>query len=427
MKARSSARAVTAALAATVLVTLAGAVLTGLGWSHLATSDAVGSIDATASAIAYAGLGALIVRRAGNLIGWLMLAEGAAIAIGSVGSAYAIVGMKAHPGALPSPATVGALAESVFVIESNVLAAIFLVFPTGRLPSPRWRPAALAGLGLTGLTLAAFVVSTRQVALPAPGGISLIYPNPLALRSVDPAARLGTLNGLGVVFVLLLAPAVVSLVIRYRRGDQRLRQQMKWLALVVTGFLICQSVGILAVAVGQQDKPLQGVPYTISAFLALLGIPAAMAIAILRYRLFDIDVIISRALLFTLLSAGVTAVYAAIVLGIGTFVGPPEQPAADHRGGGGHRAGVPAAAAAGQPAGQPRWSTATGPRRTRSCPTSPPTWPASSTWATRWTGWCRCWAARPGPAGSRRGSGSAPSCGPARSGRRARCRPRRWS
>ena len=62
------------------------------------------------------------------------------------------------------------------------LAAIFLLFPAGRLPSPRWRPAALAGLGLTGLTLAAFVVSTRQVALPAPGGISLTYPNPLAFR-----------------------------------------------------------------------------------------------------------------------------------------------------------------------------------------------------------------------------------------------------
>ena len=115
-------------------------------------------------------------------------------------------------------------------------------------------------------------------------------------------ARLGTLNGLGVVTVLLLAPAVASLVIRYRRGDQRLRQQMKWLALVVIGELICQFVGILAVAVGQQDKPLQNVPYAISAILALLGIPVAMAIAILRYRLFDIDVIISRALLFTLLS-----------------------------------------------------------------------------------------------------------------------------
>jgi len=326
MKARSPARAVAAALAATVLVALAGAVLTGLGWSHLATSDAVANTGDAAGAIAYAALGALIVRRAANLTGWFMLAVGAAGAVRVAGSAYAVVGLKVDPGALPVAAAVGALAESVFVITVSTLAAIFLVFPTGRLPSPRWRPAALAGLGLTGLMLAAFVVSTRQVALPAPGGISLSYPNPLAVRALDPAARLGTLNGLAAVFILLLAPAVVSLVLRYRRGDQRLRQQLKWLSLVVVGFSICQAVGALAIAVGQQGKPLQAVPYAITGWLVLLGIPAAIAIAILRYRLFDIDVIISRALLFTLLSAGVTAVYAAIVLGIGTLVGGGSNP-----------------------------------------------------------------------------------------------------
>ena len=73
---RPPARAVTAALAATVLVALAGLVLTGLEWSSLARSDAVGSVGAVAGAIAYAALGALIVRRAGNLVGWFMLAEG---------------------------------------------------------------------------------------------------------------------------------------------------------------------------------------------------------------------------------------------------------------------------------------------------------------------------------------------------------------
>ena len=67
-------------------------------------------------------------------------------------------------------------------------------------------------------------------------------------------------------------------------------------------------------------------PYAITPFLVLLGIPAAMAIAILKYGLFDIDVIISRALLVTLLSAAVTAVYAAIVLGVGTFVGHRRDP-----------------------------------------------------------------------------------------------------
>ena len=424
---RPSARAITAALAATVLVALAGLVLTGLEWGSLATSDAIGGVGAVAGAIAYAALGALIVRRAGNLVGWFMLAEGAATAVMITGSAYAIFGVKAHPGTLPAAAAAGALAEAVFVLVAIDLAALFLVFPTGRLPSPRWRPAALAGLVLTGLTLASFAVSTRQVALPAPGGISLVYPNPLAVRSLQPVTWLGTLNGLAAVFPLLLAGALVSLALRYRRGDQRLRQQMKWLGLAIAGVLATQVVGGLAIAFGQANKPLQQVPYAITPFLVFLAIPAAMAIAILRRRLFDIDVIISRALLVTLLSAGVTAIYAAIVLGIGTVVGQRQRPAADRRGGGRHRAGVPAAAAAGQPAGQPRWSTANGPRRTRSCPTSPRTWPGSSTWAAPWTGWCPCWAARPAPAGSRRGSGSAPSCGPPRSGPAGRPRPPRWS
>jgi hypothetical protein len=212
------------------------------------------------------------------------------------------------------------------VVVTTGLAAIFLVFPSGQLPSPRWRPAVLAGLVLIGLGLASFVVSTRQVALPAPDGDSLTYPNPLAVSSLEPVTWLGTLNGLGVLFLLLLVPALISLALRYRRGDQRLRQQMKWLALAIAGVLACQVVAVLGIAVGQQHAALVRVPYAITPFLVLLAIPVAMAIAILRHRLFDIDVIISRALLFTLLSAGVTAVYAAIVFGIGTFVGHRSDP-----------------------------------------------------------------------------------------------------
>lgn len=133
-----------------VPVALAGLVLTVLEWSSLATSDAIGNVGGGAGAVAYAVLGALIVRQARNLVGWFMLAEGAATAVMTAGSAYAIFGMKAYPGTLPAAAAAGALAEAVFVLVCAALAALFLVFPTGRLPSPRWRPAAVAGLGLTG-------------------------------------------------------------------------------------------------------------------------------------------------------------------------------------------------------------------------------------------------------------------------------------
>jgi signal transduction histidine kinase len=323
-------RAVTTLWVAAVAVSLAGIVLTGLSWNFLTTSDAVSNVADAAGGIVYAALGALIVRRTGNLVGWLMLAQGVSQAIMAGGSGYAVFGLEAYPGALPAPAAVGVLAEDAFVVATTDLAALFLVFPTGRLPSPRWRPAAAAGLALIGLMLAAFLVSTRQVALPAPGGISLTYPNPLAVRALKPvlsATRLGDLGGLGVIFAVMLVLAVIAMVLRYRRGDQRLRLQMKWLALAGAGVLICQVVAILAIAAGQQGQPLVDVSYAITPWLVLLGIPAAMAIAILRYRLLDIDLIISRALLFTLLSAGVTAVYAAIVLGLGTLAGSGSDPA----------------------------------------------------------------------------------------------------
>jgi signal transduction histidine kinase len=321
------ARGVTATLVATVLVTLAGLLLTVLEWNSLALTDAAADVGNLAGTIAYAVLGVLIVRRAGgNLVGWFMLAQGTANAVVTTGSAYAIYGVKAYPGALPAASAVGALSEAVFVLVAMGLAAIFLVFPTGRLPSPRWRPAAVVSVVLTGLSLASFVISTRQVALPAVGGISLSYPNPLAVRWLRPVAWLGTVNGLALVFPLVLGAAVVSLVRRYRRGDQRLRQQLKWLALALAAMLLTQVVGGLAIAFGQTDTLWESVPFALTPFLVYLAIPGSMGIAILRRRLFDIDVIISRALLVTLLSAGVTAVYAAIVLGIGTFVGHRRNP-----------------------------------------------------------------------------------------------------
>jgi signal transduction histidine kinase len=326
-QAAAPARGATATLVAIVLVVLAGLVLTVLEWNSLALTDAASNISGLAGVMAYAVLGALIVSRAGgNLVGWFMLAEGTANAVMTTGSAYAIYGVKAYPGALPAAGPVGALSEAVFVLVAMGLAAIFLVFPTGRLPSPRWRPVAVVSVVLTGLSLASFVISTRQVALPAIGGISLSYPNPLAVRALRPVDLLGTLNGLAVVFPLVLGAAVVSLVRRYRRGDQRLRQQLKWLALALAALLLTQVVGGLAIAFGQADTLWGSVPFPLTPFLVYLAIPAAMGIAILRRQLFDIDVIISRALLFTLLSAGVTAVYAAIVLGLGTLVGSGNNP-----------------------------------------------------------------------------------------------------
>ena len=319
-----TARTVTAGWLAALVIALAGLALTILAWPQLTLSDAVDNVGAAVGAIAYATLGALIVRRTGNLVGWFMVGEGMAQALVLAGSSYAVAGLAGPLSGLPAPAVTGALAECGFVFESTGLAVLFLVFPTGRLPSPRWRPAAAAGLVLIGVTLAAFVVSPRQVALPAPGGVSLKFGNPLALRPPGPLAgwaQLGTLNGLAVVFAVVLVPTVISLVIRYRTGNQRLRQQMKWLALAIGAVLACQLAVLLAFAAGHPDATVVQVSFVLQPLIVLLIIPVAMTVAILRHQLFDIDVIISRALRYALLSAAITALYAGIVLGLGTLIG----------------------------------------------------------------------------------------------------------
>jgi hypothetical protein len=131
-------------LSITVL-SLAGAVLTVMAWGDLKTQDAVSNLSTAPAAVLYATLGALVVRRAGNVIGWLLLGIGAGLAIMSLASAYAVLGIT-HPGTLPAPELVGLLAEWSFVPVLTGVGFMLLLFPSGSLPSPGWRP--FAGLGL---------------------------------------------------------------------------------------------------------------------------------------------------------------------------------------------------------------------------------------------------------------------------------------
>ena len=310
-------------LSITVL-SLAGAVLTVLAWGDLKTQDAVSNLSAAPAAVLYATLGVLIVRRAGNLIGWILIGLGAGLAIMSLASAYAVLGIT-HPGTLPAPELVGLLAEWSFVPVLTGVGFMLLLFPSGSLPSPGWRPFAGLGLLATALTMAGFVVRPRLVALPAPGDTSLMFENPLGIRSLGPALStvlIGTLDGLAVLGTVILAAAFVSLAVRYRSGGRDVRQQIKWIALAAAVLAVCQLVALLAVAAtGEASNPVTGAAYVVIPVMALFGIPAIITLAILKYGLYQIDVIINRAVQYGLLSATLTGVYAGIVVGIGTLAG----------------------------------------------------------------------------------------------------------
>jgi len=319
------ARRATAVLWAVVTaLSLAGMVLAVLAWDDMSTWDAISNLGALPAAILYATLGALVVRRAGNVIGWFLLGIGACTAIMMLGSAYAVLGLT-HPGTLPAPELAGLLAEWIFVPTFTGIGFLLMLFPTGRLPSPRWRPFAALGLVATALTAIGFVVHPRLVALPAPGGSSLMLQNPLGVRSLGPVLStvlIGTLNGLSVLGTAILAAAFVSLVVRYRSGTHEVRQQIKWIALVAVAAACCQVAALLSIAAtGHFSNPVTVVAYVVMPVLALYGIPAVITLAILKHGLYQIDVIINRAVTYGLLSAALTAVYAGIVVGIGTLAG----------------------------------------------------------------------------------------------------------
>ena len=317
-------RATAVAWLSITVLSLAAAVLTVLAWGDLKTQDAVSNLSGVPSAVLYATLGALIVRRAGNIIGWILIGIGAGLAIMSLASAYAVLGIT-HPGTLPAPELVGLLAEWTFVPVLTGVGFLLLLFPSGSLPSPGWRPFAGLGLLATALTMVGFVVHPRMVALPAPGDTSLMFENPLGIRSLGPVLStvlIGTVDGLAVLGTVILAAAFVSLAVRYRSGGREVRQQIKWIALAAAVLAVCQLVALLAVgATGDASNPVTVTAYVVVPVMALFGIPAIITLAILKYGLYQIDVIINRAVQYGLLSATLTGVYAGIVVGIGTLAG----------------------------------------------------------------------------------------------------------
>jgi signal transduction histidine kinase len=310
--------------ALTAVMAVGGVVLTILAWDDLVTGDAISNLCALPAAVLYATLGALIVRRAGNVIGWYLLGEGIATAILGLASAYAVLGVE-NPGTLPEPRIVGLLAEWSFVPLVCGLAFMFLLFPTGHLPCRRWRPVGALGLLVIALTMAGFLIHPRKVALPAPGGISLTIQNPIGVRSLpSPLATvlIGTMNGLSTVLIALLAASIVAITLRYRSGGRELRQQIKWIAFTTAAAIACAVVALASLEItGKPSTVPSTAAYAALMVIGLAGFPVAIAVAILKHGLYQIDVIINRAVSYGLLSAVLTSVYAGIVLGIGTLAG----------------------------------------------------------------------------------------------------------
>ena len=327
---RAGARLINGLWAGSVLIAVASAVLTVLTWSDYKANDAISQAGSSVSTVAYATLGALILRRVRNPIGWLLLTAGVSEGLMALFSAYAVLGITTHPGAVPAPQQVGAVAEWLFFPVVAVLACAFLLFPTGTLRSRRWRPVVVLNFLATGLLMIGYILVPRPVAMPAPGGFTLTYQNPFAAPAVGSAltgTHVDNFNSLTLLSLPFFAAGALSLVLRYRAGDGELRRQINWVALAGAAFALVQLIAIAGILADHgKQPPITGAAYAASAVIGLLGFPAAITFGILKYRLYEIDVIVNRAVVYGLVSAGLTAVYAGIVLGVGTLAGQQNSP-----------------------------------------------------------------------------------------------------
>jgi hypothetical protein len=251
--------------------------------------------------LAFSGVGALIAsRQPDNAMGWLFLGIGATTGLGMLAGAYAERWVAGDGGSRvlgEAAAVYGSVSWIPFILVPCTF--VLLLFPDGHLVSRRWRWVAwCAGAGIAGVLLASAV---------APGPIE-DYPtldNPYGTDS----PLLGPLTGLAVALLLVgLVGSVASVIVRFRRAQGERRQQIKWLALA-------GAVAAVVVPIATAGSDLWGIDATnVACMLAVLGLPLAAGVAILRYRLYDIDVVINRALVYGAVTAALAVAYLACVL-----------------------------------------------------------------------------------------------------------------
>jgi hypothetical protein len=252
--------------------------------------------------VSFSVIGALIAsQRPENPIGWIFLAVGFCYGLLSAGDEYAIYALLTNPGALPLGAEASWLGQWIWAPGLGlILVFLPLLFPDGHPPSHRWRPVGWLG----GLSIGLAVVSSTILLWPERGPALLTgdeNPSHVAyVLVVFVAVPMMLLAGLG---------AVISLFVRFRRARVEERQQIKWFASAAALTLVWFVFELIVVELLSAEGGLPEVTVPLSSLLVLPSIPIATGIAILRYRLYDIDVIINRTLVYGSLTAMLAAVY----------------------------------------------------------------------------------------------------------------------
>ena len=295
----------------TVLTLVPAFWLGGLLWStgreprpSNATLGAVVLVTVSAATV-----GALVAsRRPRHPVGWLLLGVGLGLVVSLLVQAYVDYGLLARPGSLPGARYLAGFTYSTVPIWLSCAGFVLLLTPTGRLPSPRWRWWARLAAAAPVVTVLGSVVQPDPLAPDDHG-------NPLAIPALARVLVVPAVAGVVIVVVSLLVGAL-SLVVRFRRARGVERLQLRWLA-----YAALLAAGLLLVAVFAGFLLAKDEVLFVSLALGVALVPLATGAAILRYRLYDLDRIISRTLAYGLLTVLLGLGYAAVVLGLGRLLG----------------------------------------------------------------------------------------------------------
>jgi signal transduction histidine kinase len=284
----------------------------------------------TLTGVAYVASALAIVRRhPSNAIWWIFFVIAIALAVGTVLPEYGIYAIRVSPGALPAPDLAIALAEPTPIVALVGILLVLQLFADGRPVSQRWRAlvwltAFVIIVGIAGQ----FVVPHRIVAVWSDdlqhAHVSVL--NPMGVTGLRDVGRIGQAVA-SVLAWLVAILSVVSLFVRRRKADALQHTQLRWLAYVV-GLATAWIVLVFPLSlIAGENSPVAALFWLVATPLVALGIPIAVGIAIVRHRLLDIDVVISKTIVYGALAAFITIVYVGVVVGVGAIAGSVATPA----------------------------------------------------------------------------------------------------
>jgi len=261
------------------------------------------ALAASAILIVFSLLGILIAGRKHNPVGLIFSALAVAAAIQLTADDYILRANVTVPGSLPAVVYAEWVDRWIGSAALALLPLLFLLFPTGRIPSTRWRWVFRAWAASACLWVAGFMLTPG----PLDVGNSDHASNPFG---VSFGSVLGFVGGVGLLLTALAS--IASLFVRWRHATGEERQQLRLLLFVAgVGFIFFWLSGV--------PGPISGIGWAGFLVSVLVGIPAAIAIAILKYRLYDVDLVIRKTVVFGVLAAFITAVYVAVVVGLGSL------------------------------------------------------------------------------------------------------------